>query len=170
MSVRRTAAALLTAGLLLTGCSDDPEPRFEPTETPSPTESSATAEPQAQSPEEFIREWFALNTEMQNTGETEAFLSLSRNCQACEDLAERVDSIYSAGGFIRLKRQEVMSIKAGSRSTMIKQFDVTVRVTPTQYRESERGPVEEFSGGTARTRITVVRNQGQWFMESLVQL
>lgn len=56
MSVRRHAAALLAAALLLAGCSDDPEPRFEPTETPSPTESSSAAEPEAQTPEEFIRE------------------------------------------------------------------------------------------------------------------
>ena len=59
MSVRCTLAAALAAGLLLAGCTDEPEPEFTPTETPSPSASeSETAEPEAQGPEEFIEEWF----------------------------------------------------------------------------------------------------------------
>ncbi len=83
MSVRRTLAAGLAAGLLLAGCTDEPEPEFTPTESPSPSPSaseSETAEPEAQSPEEFIEEWFDLNLEMQNTGDTRPFLNASRGC------------------------------------------------------------------------------------------
>ena len=44
--VRRWVATAVVVPLLATGCSDDPEPRFEP--SPSPTEStSAAAEPEA---------------------------------------------------------------------------------------------------------------------------
>ncbi len=65
MGVRRTLAALVGAALLLAGCTDEPTPRFDPTPSPSPTESETTAEPEAQSPEEFIREWVDLDREMQ---------------------------------------------------------------------------------------------------------
>jgi hypothetical protein len=164
MSVRRTAAALLTAGLLLTGCSDDPEPRFEPTETPSPTESSATAEPQAQSPEEFIREWFALNTEMQNTGDTQAFLASSRPCDVCKDMASQVRRIYADGGRIQLDRQEVLRVRTGARSATIKQFDVTVEASKTRLVEAAGASEQTLPGGKSTYRVTLLRKGDAWAM------
>ncbi len=107
MSVRRTVAALLGAALLLAGCSDDPEPRFQPTDSPSPTESESSAEPEAQTPEEFIREWFELNTEMQNTGETEAFLETSARLQSLQQTwLDEWSEFYADGGFIRIDGRE----------------------------------------------------------------
>jgi hypothetical protein len=158
MSVRRTAAALLTAGLLLTGCSDDPEPRFEPTETPSPTESSATAEPQAQSPEEFIREWFEAGTDMQNSGETEAFLSLSNDCDACERFAADVERVYEAGGFIRIKSETVKQVEPVGGDA----FEVTVVASPTTFREASGSKPGSFPGGPNTYRIAIVERAGEW--------
>ncbi len=47
--VRRWVAVAVVVPLLMAGCSDDPEPTFEePTETPSPTETtSEPSEPEA---------------------------------------------------------------------------------------------------------------------------
>lgn len=168
MSVRRTTAAVLAAGLLLAGCSDDPEPRFEPTESPSPAESSSSAAPESQSPEDFIREWFELNTEMQNTGETDAFLAASKDCATCSDLADRVDRIYTAGGAIRIRWQRVVRVSLGSRSKTIKQYEVVTETSPTVYRESAGAKTERYEGGQASYVMTVVRDKHQrWHMESV---
>lgn len=170
MSVRRTAVALAAAALLISGCSDDPEPRFEPPPSPSPSESETTAEPEAQSPEAFIREWFELNTEMQNTGETSAFLSASRNCTPCDDLAKRVERIYQRGGFVDIESQDVRDITPGSRSATIKQFDVVVFATPTRYREAAGGQMQSYAGGRADVQVTLVKYNDGWAMENLVGL
>lgn len=164
MSVRRTAAAVLAAGLLLVGCSDDPEPRFEPTESPSPTESSSSAAPEAQSPEDFIREWFELNTEMQNTGETKAFLAMSKPCGRCKDMATQVETIYRDGGSIKIDSQEVLSVKAGARSTNLKQFEVTVVASPTQLVEASGQKTQVLPGGRSTYEVTVLRKGDSWAM------
>ncbi len=101
MSVRRTLTALLGAALLLAGCSDDPEPRVTPTASPSPSESETSAEPTPQSPEEFIREWFELDTEMQNTGRDETFPWRCPDCEPCDELADQSGALLrAAGGYI----------------------------------------------------------------------
>lgn len=168
MSVRRTLVALVGAVLLLTGCTADAEPRFTPTDSPSPSVSETSAEPEAQTPEEFIREWFELNTEMQNTGETAAFLAVSKSCRPCASLAKRVDRIYSAGGFIRLDTQRVADIDLGSRSATIKQFDVVVITAPTKYRESEDGKLLSYGGGRASYQLTLIREESSWRMDNVL--
>ena len=161
MSVRRTVAALAVAALLLAGCSDDPEPRFDPpSESPSPTESETTAEPEAQTPEEFIREWFELNTEMQNSGETDAFLEASPNCKPCRDLADQVEQFYNAGGFIRVGGQDVTTVDALAGS----EYSVTVDAAPTEYKESASAKVAMLPGGPNEYRMFLRRNGGSWVM------
>ncbi|QZY28411.1 hypothetical protein [Nocardioides coralli] len=96
--------------LLAGGCSDEPEPRFEePASTPSPTQS---ASPQAQTPEEFIREWVRLDREMQTTGDTTAYLSVSRECRPCRAVAERVETIFENGGRVETKGWAVDKIES----------------------------------------------------------
>jgi hypothetical protein len=169
MSVRRTLAAALAAGVLLAGCSDDPEPTFEPPASPSPSESeTSSAEPEAQSPEEFIREWFELNTEMQNSGETDEFLRVSRGCRPCSGLAKRVKRIYGDGGFIEIASQDVVEMDLGSRSSTIKQFDVVVQTAPTRYRESEGADLANYDGGRATYQLTIIREGDTWRMDNVL--
>jgi hypothetical protein len=169
MSVRRTLAAALAAGVLLAGCSDDPEPTFEPPASPSPSESeSSSAEPEAQSPEEFVREWFELNFQMQNSGDTQAFRAASKDCATCNDIAERVDDIYKAGGTIRLASQEVLRIELGARSRTVKQYEVAVLTSSTVYREAAGSKSKRLEGGRSSYTVTVaVDGSEQWRMESV---
>jgi hypothetical protein len=160
MLVRRTTAAVLAAGLLLAGCSDDPEPRFEPTESPSPTETSSSAAPEAQSPEEFIREWFELNTEMQNTGETEAFLALSRGCKTCKELASRIEGIYAAGGNVAIAYQKVQSVDARGGE----EFSVMVNAAPTVFSETADSPEDRLKGGPNEFIMRITRDGKAWRM------
>jgi hypothetical protein len=161
MSVRRTLAATLVAGVLLAGCSDDPEPTFEPPASPSPSESeSSSAKPEAQSPEEFIREWFALNTEMQNSGETEAFLAVSLQCDPCSKLAKQVEEIYGAGGSIRLRGQSVERVRRIGSG----EFSVVVNAAPTVYTESESAPETRLPGGPNEYRMFLRKRDGAWMI------
>ena len=107
MSVRRSAApalvAVLVAVLVLAGCQDEPEPRFEPTpsDSSSPTDPETSEEPQAQTAEEFIDEWFDLAVEIQNTGDSEPLLEVSEGCRPCKSLITSVEAIYADGGSVR---------------------------------------------------------------------
>ncbi|MEJ7795138.1 MAG: hypothetical protein WKF50_06275 [Nocardioides sp.] len=167
MSVRRAVAALVGTALLLAGCSDDPEPRFTPpSESPSPTESATSAEPEAQTAEEFIGEWFRVGTEMQNTGETEAFLSLSSDCVACQTFAARVAGIYSAGGFIKIASEEVVRVEPLALSKTLKQFSVVVDAAPTKYRDSDSSKPASFPGGRNVYRMTLTVEGDTWAVQN----
>lgn len=170
MTVRRTAAALLAAALLLVGCSDDPEPRFESPPSSSPSEPQTSAEPDAQTPEEFIREWFELNTEMQNSGETAEFMAASQGCGPCATLAKRVTSIYDSGGAVRLDRQEVDRVKSVASAADLEQFNVTVSASPTFVRETPSGTFQRLPGGPNLYRVTIVAKDDRWLMQNLLDV
>ena len=138
----RLSGCLLSVCLLLAGCTD-PEP--SPTPTPSPSSSSmvvspspsesSSAPPRAETPVEFIKRWMRLDEAMQNTGEKEAFLKVSGNCEPCQRLASRVDGIYSNGGEVSTtgwSLKEVLRIAGTSQRPVI---DARVIAAPTTYRE-----------------------------------
>ncbi len=74
------AALLAAAALVLSGCGDDTPPPA-PSSSAAPTSASPTTQPpspQPESAEEFIRRWAEAGTEMQNSGKTGVFKSLTR--------------------------------------------------------------------------------------------
>lgn len=165
MSVRRSAALLLVAPLLLAGCQDEPEPQFEPTptESSSPTDPESSEQPVAQTAEEFIDEWFRLGTEMQNTGETAPFRSVSRGCEPCDSFADDVERVYAAGGFIRIDAErviytELLPGRPGNRP----EYLVRVRSTPTTYKEGESSEQGSFPGGVNTYELTLALRSGEW--------
>ena len=118
MRVRRspfTAAALLGATALLVGCgADEPEPKFEAEPSPSTSVSmspSPSVTPDRETAEEFIRRWVDASTELQRTGETRQLLEMSKGCDACRGFAERVDAIYSDGGFVDTAGWKIVRIE-----------------------------------------------------------
>jgi len=152
-------AALVGTALLLAGCSDDPEPRFvPPSESPSPTESATSAEPAAQTPEEFIREWFSVGADMQNTGDTEAFLAMTSSCDSCQSLADRVARYYADGGFIRIASQDVTDIVPRSD----REFSVVVDAAATTFKESSTGKRRTLPGGPNEFRVFIRKDQSGW--------
>lgn len=170
MLVRRTAAALLAGALLLAGCSDDPEPRFEPTESPSPTESETSAEPQAQSPEEFIREWVSLHADMQNTGETDRFLMISPKCSACVELADLVDRYYAAGGYIKTAGWTLRSLERTSRTGNTLEYQADIDSAKTMYAEAEGAQQETLPAGNGRELFVVEKASDGWRMSEIAEL
>jgi hypothetical protein len=115
MHVRRALALTLAVPVLLAGCSDDepaPTPKI-PERTSSsltPTE-AVTEEPEAESPEEFIRRWQAAADEMAQTGRTAEFKRISKGCQACATYAKQVSDVYKDGGTVDFGGSKVLAIK-----------------------------------------------------------
>ena len=154
MSVRRSAALALAAALVLAGCQDEPEPRFEPTPSASssPTDPETSEEPQAQTAEEFIEEWVDLHTEMQNTGETDAFLEASSGCRPCNKFADRIGAIYAAGGFVKTDGWTVDRTQCVGPAQQTR-CDADVRSSPTEYRDDATSEVEDLARRTSAHRL-----------------
>ena len=173
MLVRRALALALVVPLLLAGCSEDePEPKMpDPPPTslepsPSPTE---TETPEVESAEDFIRRWVAADREMQNTGEIGDYAELSSKCETCMAVAERVEGIYSAGGFVRTDGLQVLRLTDQSSAGGRRILDVTVRSTPTVLKESAGADEQRLSGGTLTYRMRLTR-RAPWSLVELTQL
>ena len=80
-----------------TAGSADPTPSAS--DTSSPSDPSPT--PDTETPEEFVRAWVAEYNAMQNTGDTEKFRGMSRRCETCITVADRMDGYYEAGGYVK---------------------------------------------------------------------
>lgn len=163
MHVRRALALTIAVPVLLAGCSDDPEPTPkipEPTSSsPSPTE-PATGEPEAESPEEFIRRWASEEARMENTGDTADYRALSQKCRACIELADLVEQYYGAGGFVEWDGWNIRSIR--SRGTGNRAFLVKVHSAPTKYAEKAGGKEKSFPGGPGAHLITLAPDGTSW--------
>jgi hypothetical protein len=172
MHVRRTLALALAVPLFLAGCSEkaEPTPKMpDPTEsssTPSPTESSTA---QAESAEDFIRRWVEVDRSMQNTGETDEYAKLSSKCKTCMSVAERVEGIFDAGGFVKTDGLRILKVVDQSGPVGRKVFDVRVRSSPTVLKESEDGAEQRLPGGTLTYRMRL-SPQAPWQLVQLTQL
>jgi hypothetical protein len=163
MSVRRSIVLGFAIALLLAGCQGEPEPRVEPTSSESSSAIDPSEQPEPQTAEEFIDEWFRLGTEMQNTGSTEEFRAASHNCRPCDEFAESVEQIYRAGGFIQIDSEEVVSTQPlRGRPANRPEFVVKVRASPTSYKESSTAENTSLPGGLNTYEVSLVKRPQGW--------
>jgi hypothetical protein len=171
MHVRRILALALAGPLLLAGCSD-PEPILPdpPTTSPSPTTPSPTASetPEQESAEDFIRRWVQANTDMQATGDVTDYVALSRRCKPCNETAERVESIYAAGGFIETKGWQINRVidRTGGGPPVM---DLRITSAPTKYKESANAETQSFDGGRIVMRVRL-NATAPWQVVQLTQV
>ena len=172
MSVRRSAALALVATLVLAGCQDEPEPQFEPTpsDSSSPTDPKSSEQPEAQSAEEFIEDWVDLQRDMQNTGETEAFLAVSDKCIACVQLADLVTRYYDAGGYVETQGWTLRVLNQLSRTGRTIEFEAEIKSAPTVYLEEAGGTVEHLPSGQGKERFVVRSTDGGWQMIEIAEI
>jgi len=172
--VLRSLAALAVPLVLLVSCTnDDPDPILAPSASPTPTSDepspTETASEDPESPEEFIERWNDLSTEMQNTGETDAYLELSSRCDACVAVAERVDSYFAAGGFVKTKGWTLNGVeRSGPASRPTMTLDVTS--SPTSYREATGSRLKRFDGGAYTYELSLATDDNEWAVTSLVEV
>ncbi|MEV7431065.1 hypothetical protein AB0N29_15725 [Nocardioides sp. NPDC092400] len=101
MPHRLLAALSLSVALVLSGCSDDPEPKVAP--EPSALNSPATASPSGHAsglgPEGVVRAWVEARNEALEEGNTTAVRKLSSpSCKTCEDLLRPIETVHAEGG------------------------------------------------------------------------
>src|SRR4051794_18430239 len=171
MSVRRTTAGLVLAPVLLvlSACGGGDDSVADPPVSSPPT-SSPTASPGHERPEHFIRRWAEEDVRMQQSGKSSDFRALAHGCSGCNALADRVDSIYAAGGFIRTKGWEIKSVQVVSRDSDRCQVDLRVSAYPTTYRERADGPEKTLLGGPATYQLGLTKAKDAWVVTSLARL
>lgn len=172
MHVRRALALTVLAPLLLTGCSDG-DPEAEPTpkmpdsssSTPTPTESES---PEVESAEDFVRRWVDVSNEMQQTGETSAYLEISGKCRPCKQVAQQVASAFEAGGYVRTDGWTIKSIKdrSGGGKPI---YDVRVNSAPTELKASKTSKPSRLPGGDLVYRFRL-NDEAPWQLTQLTQV
>lgn len=162
MHVRRALALTVVIPLLLAGCTDDAEPTPKmPDPTTSSSSPTATETPDAESAEDFIRRWVAVNREMFATGETQEFLALGPDCEDCKEIAATVDRIYGAGGTVKWDGWKVLQLAPrGDPSAHAYRF--VVQSAPTRYRDSPTGAWKTLKGGRAVQLIVLAQVGPSW--------
>ncbi len=171
--MKRFLAALTCCGLLaLSSCSDDSSSSADP---PSPTPTSTSSEPSptqaVETPEEFVRRWVEVDREMQNSGDTAEYRRLTEGCTACEGVADQVDDIYAAGGYVKTDGLLIKRIRAGQPDS---NGEVEVRLavtsTPTEYVEEAGGPKQSLPGGRVTYLVTLHTNEDSYVITLLERL
>lgn len=165
----RGLAALAALALALTACSDDTRPptpdRSEPVTSPAAPVSSAlpTSEPtaEAETASTFIRRWAQIEKEMQNTGDTRAYRTLSSDCEGCDSLASAIEGYYGDGGSVTWGGWTILSVR--NYDPKVKNsYLVSVRSGPTTLRESRGAAPQRLTGGAKKYVIELRREGASW--------
>jgi hypothetical protein len=171
---KRYLAGLLAIALLtLAGCSNDSSSSADPA-TPSTTSAEpSSTPPETEAPEtaeEFVRRWVEVSNEMQNTGETTEYRSISQACRPCIEVADQVEGYFKAGGYVKTDGWTIRSIevpKPGAAKKLTLTLDVDS--APTEYVESAGGEIQHFEGGRVLELVTMSRADGDWAVLDLEQ-
>ena len=171
MAVRRILVALATLLApmpLLAACGGGGDSVADPPISSSPTSSPTTQH--RESPEHFIRRWAAEEKRMENTGKTDMYLSLSRHCRACRQLASDIRRYYAAGGYAHWGGWRIHSIlKSGSSAAGIA-YTVRVVSCPTAYRKSADTAVQHLAGGPATHQLVIRWTGSGWQVMAKAQV
>lgn len=160
MRLRTSFALLLGSAMLLTGCaSEEPEPKFaEPSASPSVVKKEETAE-------EFIRRWLEVEREMQTSGETTEYRAITKGCESCARLADRMEDIYEDGGWVKPGKTTVQRTEDKGSNTHL----VWTKAEPSTHSLSSKGPEGSFSGGESLYEVYLVKQDQQWTLASMVE-
>ena len=164
----RFLAPVLGLTLLLGACGSDDSPKAEADPAPSGAASASpsgspsasasdvadpsasrvpTKAPAGETAEEFIKRWNVTETAMENSGESEVFRAMTKDCRPCAETADSVDRYYSAGGYIRSQGRDIVSFKKLPTKSGFAAYMVTFDIGPTTYRKRAGGPVQKIEGG-----------------------
>ena len=107
---------------------------------------------------------------MENTGETTAYLSMSRQCRSCRQLAGDIQAFYRAGGFARWAGWGIVSIKFSGSHGNKSVYVAKVNSAPTTYRESATSPIKHLAGGPAMHQLVLESHGDSWLVVQKAQI
>lgn len=188
-----SSALLLPTVLLVLGglsaCNGDPEPKIAdptssspssgtsttgggPTNSPPPSDPPTSEPPDLtqETPAEFIRRFQAASFAMQNSGDSKEYRMMTKDCESCDNIADRVDSIYKSGGYIEHSGGRALSIKRVGEQPPILILEFTLKAKPSAIYSASGAVQERFGGGTARFQANIKRVDGTWRMLRLSEL
>jgi hypothetical protein len=108
-------------------------------------------------------------TDMQNTGETAAFMAMCPDSGSCQQLVRLVDSYYEAGGWLKTKPWTVVGVEKVGQSGATLQLNAEIRSSATEYKKSSSSPVERFEGGLTHNQLFLRRLNGDWVIQEWTQ-
>ena len=161
----RIAATLLAVGLLA-ACTDDPEPKVEPSESPTrPTTTSPTRPPEELQPTGVVRAWIDAQNEALISGDTAELRRISDpSCTTClSGFVDPIEDVYAAGGHFETDGWRVTAAQSRESSSPTIEVDVGVEISGGRtYADSEAEPVSYET----ETRILLfkVRDQAVTFV------
>jgi hypothetical protein len=163
------ACALTGPLLVLSACGGGDDSVADPPISSSPSSSSPTSAPHRETPEHFIRRWTQAEEKMENTGQTDEYLALSRHCRPCSALAKEVKGFYKAGGYVRWGGWTIKSMTKSTGDGELVTFTVRIDSAPTEYKEASDGPTRHLAGGLSTELLTLQKSSTGWLMHNTVE-
>jgi hypothetical protein len=168
-------AGLAVAALMLAGCTDDASSTATPADpTSPPTTASTSAEPSPtpddETPEEFVRRWVAEYNAMQNSGDTETFRGISRKCETCIAVADRMDRYYGAGGYVKTDGLTIQTLRVSKPNDKGQRaVTIAVEAAPVEYVEKQGGQVQSLPGGSPTYQLSLTPRGKTWNVFEIFQ-
>ncbi len=159
----RLVAVSLALVLGLSACSSSDE------DPPTSDRPEFAQEPGQAGAEQFAGYWVETLNQATDSGDTETLRTLaSPGCDACEDFAQQLDTIYEDGGRVESDGWEITTIvpEAGATEDAIGML-MTVNISEQKVYESAEAKADTFEGGTQAFRLALVRKGEDWFVDDL---
>jgi hypothetical protein len=174
--VRRCVVATVVLPLMAAGCSDDPQPKFEPSPSDSPSQSTSDpAEPKAWEVKSekgavaFAEHWIDVFNAAKETGETAPLADLSSDsCKSCSNFVEFLNELYGSGGRFESNGWEVLQV-ANATALERSETHVSMRIkqSPEEVHRAKPPRVERFPGGRVTYTASLTWCEGRWLMSRL---
>ncbi|MEJ7832193.1 MAG: hypothetical protein WKF79_04720 [Nocardioides sp.] len=171
---------LLVAGFVIlvavSGCSDDPKPKFaEPADDPSPTstqsqEPTPTASPgfEPRGPAGVIEAFYAAVDKGLRTGDPSGFLLLAADeCSNCQTLARNLRGAYANDGYIRDGRYELLSADYVRDTPIGEVWNVRVSTSRERWFNGDDELVKIVNAGILGVAISLEGDGSEWRVREL---
>ncbi|HCB03773.1 MAG TPA: hypothetical protein DEQ43_05900 [Nocardioides bacterium] len=171
---------VLVGGLLLGGCSGDPEPIFEEpapsvstvpevSVSASPTVEAPTATvPPALEPAELIQEWVGAWNSAFVSGDTAPLRRLETpDCRNCAAFSGVIDDVFSAGGSFTGGEWSIVSSKVVPLRESRVRVEVAVHEAAGSTINSEGEAPVRFEANNRMARYYLKRVSGQWLIDAI---